>query len=146
MEGAGCFYFAWKRLLKFIFYSCHKVSAQVVEGRAGRGNDVTTIEEIIDIQEEACIIVRPVGEIEIREELGLHRCIGRRITRSVAKVADMKRRGQFTTGLVYARIESDPSIIIVPWILFRGSGSPVTIHCFFVITLFWMTVRQPQTV
>ena len=58
----------------------------------------------------------------------------------------MKRRGQFTTGIVYARIESDPSIIIVPWILFRGSGSPVTIHCFFVITLFWMTVRQPQTV
>ena len=104
-----------------------------------------TIEEIIDIQEEACVIVRPVGEIEIREELGLHRCIGRRISRSVAKVADMEGRGQFSPSIVYARIESDPSIIIVPWILCRGN-SPVTIHCFFVITLFWMTVGQPQTV
>ena len=108
-----------------------------------------TIEEIVDIQEEACVIVRLIGEIDIREELGFHRCIGIFITRSVAKVADMKRRGQFTTGIVYARIESDPSIIIVPWILFRFNGRrPVTIHfhCSFVIPLFRMTVRQPQMV
>lgn len=58
MEGAGCFYFTWKRLLKFIFYSCHKVSALVVEGRAEAGNDVTTIEEVVNVQEKACVIVR----------------------------------------------------------------------------------------
>lgn len=82
----------------------------------------------VDIQEEACVIVRLIREIDIREELGFHRCIGRRITCSVAKVADMERRGQFSPGIVYARIESDPPIIIVPWILFRGNGRPVTIH------------------
>ena len=141
MEGAGRFYFAWKRLLKFIFYSCHKVSAQVVEGRAGAGNDVTTIEEVVNVQEKACVIVRLIREIDIREELGFHRCIGRRITCSVAKVADMERRGQFSPGIVYARIESDPPLIIVPWILFLDNGRPVTLYYFFVIPLFRMTVR-----
>ena len=90
----------------------------------------------------------PIREIDIKEELGFHRCIGRRITCSVAKVADMERRGQFSPGIVYARIESDSPIIIVPWILFRFNDRPVSIHfhCSYVIPLFRMTVRQPQMV
>lgn len=108
-----------------------------------------SVKKVVNVQEEARIIVRLIGEIDIREELGFHRWIGIFITRSVAKVADMERRGQFSPGIVYARIESDPPIIIVPWILFRGNGRrPVTIHfhCSFVIPLFRMTVRQPQMV
>ena len=40
---------------------------------------------------------------------------GRRITRSIAKVADMERRGQLTTCIVDPGVEAQFAIVIVPF-------------------------------
>ena len=140
-EGAGCFYFAWKRLLKLIFYSCHKVSAQVVETGGRRRDDVMSVKKVVNVQEEARIIVRLIGEIDIREELGFHRCIGRRITRSVAKVADMERRGQLTTCIVDPGVEAQFAVVIVP---FPFGFHTVLID--FAFLLLWVAVCQSKTI
>lgn len=109
--------------LECIFNSSHKVSSQIIEGRAGAGYNIMTVEKVINIQEEPGILVGLIGEVQVSEALVFKMFIRFTISGAVPKNIHIKCRCQFAACIVEAAVKLNAAIVIMPFIIVLGGLS-----------------------
>lgn len=103
--------------LECIFNASHKVSSQIIEGRAGAGYNIMTVEKVINIQEEPGILVGLIGEVQVGEALVFKMFIRFTISSAVPKDIHIKCRCQFAACIVEAAVKLNAAIVIMPFII-----------------------------